>query len=232
MHNYFADGQWQHLQFAGMGVGRLLLASVLGGIIGLERTIHHKAAGIRTNMFICMGAAMFTILSDVIPDASVADRTRISANIVQGIGFLGAGAILHGKTSVSGMTTAAAIWLVASVGMACGAGRYLLAIFATVALLIALNVLGHLETTLGLKSITINYEVRGKSTTELLDRLNELLESSHHMMQGLQVGAVEGASRVTFRVTCPLPDQHRFQARLRTDPIVASVTTFRADADE
>jgi putative Mg2+ transporter-C (MgtC) family protein len=231
MSPHFNPDQMRHMQFLTSSVVRLLLAAVLGGIIGLERTIHHKAAGIRTNMFICMGAAMFTILSDVIPDPTVADRTRISANIVQGIGFLGAGAILHGKTSVSGMTTAAAIWLVASVGMACGSGHYLLAIFATITLLIALNVLGYFETALGLKVVTIHYEVKGKSTPELLDRLNEVLDESHHALKGLQVGTAQGASRITFRVTCTLPEQRRLQARLRTDPLFDSLTTFHSDSD-
>lgn len=232
MHSHFNIDQMRQMHFLTSSMARLLLAASLGGIIGLERSIHHKAAGIRTNMFICMGAAMFTILSDVIPDPTVADRTRISANIVQGIGFLGAGAILHGKTSVSGMTTAAAIWLVASVGMACGAGHYLLATFATITLLIALNVLGYLETAFGLKVVTVHYEVKGKSTPELLDRMNAVLEDSHHAMQGLQIGSIPGGSRMTFQVTCTLPEQRRFQARLRTDPLVESLTTFRADSDE
>jgi putative Mg2+ transporter-C (MgtC) family protein len=232
MHPHFNAGQMQHMQFLTSSVARLLLAAVLGGAIGLERTIHHKAAGIRTNMFICMGAAMFTILSDVIPDPSVADRTRISANIVQGIGFLGAGAILHGKTSVSGMTTAAAIWMVASVGMACGAGHYLLAVFATFTLLIALNLFGYFETAVGLKAITMNYQVKGESTTGLLDRLNEVLGESHHGLQGLQIGTNQAMPSLTFRLTCTLPDHRNLQARLRMDPVFESLTTFHADPDE
>src|SRR5947208_1079198 len=145
--------QWRHIMLVSSSVARLLLAAALGGIIGLERAIHRKSAGIRTNMFICMGAAMFTILSNIIPDPGVGDRTRIASNIVQGVGFLGAGAILHAKGGVSGLNTAATIWVVASIGIAAGAGHYLLATFATVIILVALLLLGSIEAKLGLKRI-------------------------------------------------------------------------------
>src|SRR6516165_3921302 len=105
---------------------RLLLAAILGGIIGLEREFKHRAAGLRTNMFICFGAAMFTLLSErlaVLPS----DATRIAAQIIPGIGFIGAGSIIHTRGMTSGLTTAATIFVVASVGMATGGGLYLTA---------------------------------------------------------------------------------------------------------
>src|SRR5690349_794021 len=87
---------------------RLTLAAVLGGIIGLERAISHKPAGLRTNMFICFGSAMFTILStELAGEWGIGDHTRIAAQIIPGIGFIGAGSILHAKGGVSGLTTAA-----------------------------------------------------------------------------------------------------------------------------
>src|SRR5947199_10848446 len=92
---------------------RLVLAAVLGGIIGLEREIKHKPAGLRTNMFICFGCAMFTILSFRY-SANIADKTRIAAQIITGIGFIGAGSIMHSKGSVSGLNTAATMVVVAS----------------------------------------------------------------------------------------------------------------------
>src|SRR3954468_17537816 len=155
--SHVSEPEIRHMMFLSSSLLRLVLAAALGGVVGIERTIHRKPAGIRTNMFICMGAAMFTILSDIMPDAGTADRTRIAANIVQGVGFLGAGAILHGKSGVSGLTTAATIWVVASVGIAAGDGRYLLATFATMVILVALNSLGYIEATLGLKTLTISY---------------------------------------------------------------------------
>src|SRR5258705_12393044 len=85
---------------------KLILAAILGGLVGLEREIKHKPAGLRTNMFICLGAAMFTILSFRYSEGTL-DRTRIAAQIISGIGFIGAGSILHSRGSVSGITTAA-----------------------------------------------------------------------------------------------------------------------------
>src|SRR5438552_12765702 len=105
---------------------RLMLAACLGGIIGLERELKHRPAGLRTNMFICFGAAMFTILSSEL--AEPGDRARIAAQIIPGIGFIGAGSILHSKGGVSGLTTAATLFVVASIGMATGGGLYLPAI--------------------------------------------------------------------------------------------------------
>ena len=213
-------------------VARLVLAAVLGGVIGLERTLHRKAAGIRTNMFICVGAAMFTILSDVIPDPSIGDRTRIASNIVQGVGFLGAGAILHEKGSISGLTTAATMWVVASIGIAAGASHYLLAIFATVIILLSLNVLGWVETKTGLLLVSLSYEVKGQNPQQMLDGVNEVLEENHHSMRALQVGKSQDLSRIEFGLTCTLPEHKKLQAMLKAMPGVESVNTFNAITEE
>ena len=109
----------------------IILALIFGTLIGLEREVSGKAAGLRTNVLICLGAAIFTMVSKQMagPDDSV---TRIAAQIVTGVGFLGAGAIIQDRAGVHGLTTAATIWLVASIGTACGAGFYLLALIATI----------------------------------------------------------------------------------------------------
>src|SRR5208282_907999 len=112
-------------------------AAILGGLIGLEREIRHRPEGLRTNMFICFGAAMFTILSDALAVEHLGDHTRIAAQIIPGIGFIGAGSILHTRGLTSGLTTAATLFVVAGVGMAAGGGLYLTAIFATGVILIA-----------------------------------------------------------------------------------------------
>ena len=101
-------------------LARLVVAAVLGGIIGLERELRHRPAGLRTNMFICFGAALFTILSDVLAVEHLGDHTRISAQIIPGIGFIGAGSILHTRGLTTGLTTASTLFVVASVGMATG----------------------------------------------------------------------------------------------------------------
>ena len=109
---------------------RLLMAAILGGLIGLEREWKHRAAGLRTNMFICFGAAMFTLLSERLAGVP-SDAARIAAQIIPGIGFIGAGSIIHNRGLTTGLTSAATIFVVASIGMAAGGGLYLTAMFAT-----------------------------------------------------------------------------------------------------
>ncbi len=110
---------------------RILLAAVLGAALGLERQLHGKVAGLRTNMLICLGAAVLTIVSEQIGVKYSESAGRIAAQIVSGIGFLGAGVIIRDRAGVHGLTTAATIWLVAAVGVAVGMGSYFLSIAAT-----------------------------------------------------------------------------------------------------
>jgi len=126
----------------------IVLAVVFGSAIGLEREISGKAAGLRTNVLICLGAAVFTIISKQMAGETGA-VTRIAAQIVTGVGFLGAGAIIRDRAGVLGLTTAATIWLVASIGMACGAKLYLLAVISTLIAIVVLIGLGRLEKPLG-----------------------------------------------------------------------------------
>ena len=126
-------------------VGKLLLASLLGGLVGLEREMRHKPAGLRTNMFICIGSTLFTLLSNEIASRVGGDHVRIASQLIPGIGFLGAGAIIHEAGSVVGLTTAATIFVMASVGMAIGGGLYMTAVFATLLILAALRLLGWAE---------------------------------------------------------------------------------------
>ncbi|MFA5240110.1 MAG: MgtC/SapB family protein [Phycisphaerae bacterium] len=127
-----------------MNLISLILAVVLGAAVGLEREIKGKPAGLRTNVLICLGAAVFTIISKAM--ASDQDSvTRIAAQIVTGVGFLGAGAIIRDRGGIYGLTTAAIIWMVASIGMACGAKLYSLAIITTVIAIVALLGLAQVE---------------------------------------------------------------------------------------
>ena len=122
----------------------IILAVIFGGAVGLEREISGKSAGLRTNLLICLGAAVFTIISKQMGGTQTDSMTRIAAQIVTGVGFLGAGAIIQDRGGVHGLTTAATIWLVASIGMACGAGYLKLAGITTLIALIVLIVLGQL----------------------------------------------------------------------------------------
>jgi len=139
----------------------IILAVVLGVVIGLEREIRGKAAGLRTNALICLGAAVFTIISEQMGGGREASPTRIAAQIVTGVGFLGAGAIIRGRGSIHGLTTAATIWMVASIGMACGAGFFLLAVTSTIIALIVLIGLTPLERWVG--SLRRNHKAKDKT---------------------------------------------------------------------
>ncbi|MFA5293391.1 MAG: MgtC/SapB family protein [Phycisphaerae bacterium] len=124
----------------------LLTAVILGGAVGLERQLRDKPAGLRTNILICLGSCVFTIISTKLAGS---EPGRIAAQIVTGIGFLGAGAIIQSGASIHGLTTAAGIWIVASIGMACGAKMYPLAFAATILTLIALMLLSPVEKKIG-----------------------------------------------------------------------------------
>jgi putative Mg2+ transporter-C (MgtC) family protein len=134
---------------------RLIFASFLGAIIGLERDVHGRSAGLRTNLIVSLGAAVFMILSEVIPTSFIpkydstsilsADPTRIAANVIMGIGFIGAGVIIKAGFSVKGITTAACLWMSAGIGMSAGAGFYELALIVTAIGLASLIFLNPLE---------------------------------------------------------------------------------------
>ncbi len=156
---------------------RLLVAVVLGGVIGLERELRDKPAGLRTIMLICVGACLFTMLSETIggPDK---DTTRIAAQIVTGIGFLGAGVILRGRADVFGITTASTIWAVAAVGMTVGFGHLRLAAFSTAVVLVALFVFDYVEHWIGRLRDLQSYDIIAPNTDDALERINALFEEA------------------------------------------------------
>jgi putative Mg2+ transporter-C (MgtC) family protein len=126
-------------------IQRLLLAATLGGLLGLEREWRHKEAGLRTNILIAIGSAAFTLMSIQLTDPTTGDKGRVAAQIVTGIGFLGAGAIMRTDAGIQGLTTAATIWVNAGVGMAAGGGDFHLAVIATAVTLVVLLLLHPLE---------------------------------------------------------------------------------------
>jgi putative Mg2+ transporter-C (MgtC) family protein len=150
-------------------LAKLLLATFLGGAIGIEREVAGKPAGLRTNILICVGAALFTQLSIDVAQVGFGrdarpygDTGRIAAQIVSGIGFLGAGAIMHAEGSVVGLTTAATIWAVAAIGTAVGAGAYIDALGATALIMLVLVGLRPLEHRLFAKRRRVHSTIRVK----------------------------------------------------------------------
>lgn len=132
---------------------RLIIATFLGGLIGFEREVHGKEAGVRTYALVCLGSALVMTISLQIYESYKAvasvDPSRIAAQVVSGIGFLGAGAIIRFPQGIRGLTTAAGIWAVSGVGLACGLGRYHLAGLATILILIILIVFSKLDRLFG-----------------------------------------------------------------------------------
>ncbi|HLV88073.1 MAG TPA: MgtC/SapB family protein [Candidatus Sulfotelmatobacter sp.] len=204
-------------------VARLSLAAVLGGLIGLERELKHRPAGLRTNLFICFGAAMFTLLSQRLAGIP-SDAARIAAQIIPGIGFIGAGTILHVRGLTTGLTSAATLFVVASVGMAAGGGLYLTASFATGLVLLSLFVLGHLEETFNLKVLMTSYEVTGPSVDEISCEVNRILESQHRLMQNVSTGATPQHVRLQFDVEGCHREQHLLLQQLRGSSVLMSST--------
>ena len=126
---------WEKILFELGLVIPLLVATLLGFVIGFERMKRSKEAGIRTHTIVCVGAALMMIVSKY-AFGSEADSARVAAQIVAGVGFLGAGIIVYKKNSVHGLTTAAGVWATAGIGMACGGGLWLIAVVATVILIL------------------------------------------------------------------------------------------------
>ena len=209
----------------GRSLTRVILAAILGGLIGLEREINHRAAGLRTNMFICFGAAMFTLLSERLAGVP-SDAARIAAQIIPGIGFIGAGSILHTRGLTTGLTTAATLFVVAGIGMAAGGGLFLTAIFATGFVIIALFVLGHLEETFNLKLLMTSYEVTGATVEEISNEVNRILESHHRLMQNTFTGNTGKHVRLQFDVEGCNREQKQLFQQLKASTVLGSVTSL------
>jgi putative Mg2+ transporter-C (MgtC) family protein len=149
---------------------KLLLATALGGLIGLERESSRKPAGLRTNILICLGSTMMMILSTLLlkgEHASTGDLTRIAAGVITGIGFMGAGTIIQSRGMIIGLTTAAGIWAVAVLGLVIGSGYYLFAVIFTTIVIITLLILGKVESE-HLKKGTYHYTVKSESSKKVL----------------------------------------------------------------
>ena len=149
---------------------RILFASLLGGIVGLERESHDQPAGFRTHALLSTGAALTMVLSIMLPIqykkyVLSGDPARLAAQVVSGIGFLGAGAILRYGTNVKGLTTAASLWAIAIVGLAAGAGKFYLALSTTGALLIILEVMDWIEKIFVRHRVTRTIKISGKLDT-------------------------------------------------------------------
>lgn len=207
-------------------VGRLLVACLLGALIGLEREVSGKAAGVRTNLLICMGAAFFTLLSGVLAGEG-GNKGQVASNIVQGIGFLGAGLILHNRNRVSGLTSAASVWVVASIGMACGAGLYAAAVVAAIVVVLALEVVGFLERRASLKGYPLVYEARGRDQTLMLTSILDAMDKAGERLGSVDRDTIGELQRVSFSLIATKKQHQRLRSQLNAEPAIDALLTFR-----
>jgi len=222
----------QEAVLTGGAAGRLLLAALLGSIIGIDREYHHKPSGVRTNLLICFGAALFTFLSSVVAGAGSTNKGQIASNIVQGIGFLGAGLIIRNRDRVSGLTSAATVWAVASVGMACGAGLYIPAVFSAMLILIALEGVGLLERTSNLKIYSVLYEARGSDPDKISMSILNAMDHGKHRLVGLERNTIGDLNRLSFSVAASRRGHERLLAFLSAAPAIDQVLTFIDPEDD
>jgi putative Mg2+ transporter-C (MgtC) family protein len=172
-----------------------------------------------------IGSCLFTVLSSALSVGG--DHTRIASQIITGIGFIGAGSILHERRDlVIGLTTAATIFVVASIGMAVGGGLYLTATFATAIALTTLFVLGKLERQLNLKLMICAYEVSGPSREELTLEINHMLEPTHVMMRNLQVAPTRTSVRVQFELEGTRKQQQEYVHMMRRSPLLQNLAAL------
>jgi len=213
-------------------IGRLLLACVLGGLVGLERELNRKSAGVRTNLLICMGAAFFTLLSAVLAGPNSPNRGQVASNIVQGIGFLGAGLIIHNRSRVTGLASAASIWAVASIGMACGAGLYAAATVAAVIVMSAMEVVGFLERRASLKAYPMTYEARGNDQPRMMQSILDAMDHIDQRLTDIQTDAIGEIQRISFPLATTRSKHERLQAELASRADIAKLLKFREPEDD
>jgi putative Mg2+ transporter-C (MgtC) family protein len=167
------------------------LATLLGGAIGLEREFGGKPAGLRTNILICIGSVLYTHLSLAMLSGSTGavpagtDTTRVAAQIVTGVGFIGAGTILHARGAVVGLTSAATIWVVAAIGIALGSGYYLEAVGTTLAVIIVLAGLGRVEKIVQSHSMRSTITVHARPGPTVVEDLETLVRRT-----GLELSSI------------------------------------------
>lgn len=208
---------------------RLLFAGALGAAIGVERDFHRRPAGIRTSMFVCVATAMFTILSaELSHQWGDTSPTRIASNIVQGIGFLGAGAILRDSGGIVGMTTAATIFVEAAIGMAAGGGYYAVAGSATGIVLFALVVLSWVADRFGLKGHVMLFRLTTSHTESVAGEVQQLMAQMKITMQQFRVSMAGANSVVEFEADVSHPQQLQIVERFKREGIITEVVRFES----
>jgi putative Mg2+ transporter-C (MgtC) family protein len=204
---------------------RLSVAALLGAAIGVERDLHRRPAGIRTSAFVCMGSALFTILSfELAKMFGDSSGTRIASNLVQGIGFLGAGAILREAGGLVGLTTAATIFVEAAIGMAVGGGLYAVGAYATGVVLFGLICLGWVAQRTNLKARIMGFRITGSHNENIAAEVHRLLVELKIKPQQFRISMVGVNSVVEFQAEVSHWQQEQIAERLNRVGVVNEVT--------
>jgi putative Mg2+ transporter-C (MgtC) family protein len=203
---------------------RLTVAAVLGAVIGIERDLRRRPAGVRTSLFVCLATALFTILSGEISRAlGDTGSTRIASNIVQGIGFLGAGAILRESGGVVGMTTAATIFVEAAIGMAAGGGLYSVAAYATGLVLFGLICVGWATRRFNLKCRNMVFRITTSHAESVATEVQRLMANLKLPMQHFRVSMAGANSIVEFESDVSHSQQESIVTQLNRQGVITEV---------
>jgi putative Mg2+ transporter-C (MgtC) family protein len=187
---------------------RLVVASILGALVGFEREKHGQSAGLRTHTLVCVGSALITITSlKVATFSNQVDPSRIAAQIVTGIGFLGAGAILRLGLSIRGLTTAAGLWCIAGVGLAVGYGFYIPAVVTTIIVVVAVYGMEKMERILiGAKHLR-TMKIYGKDKDSILEKVERLFASNKLQIQNLGFNKNISDKTIQITLTVRIPEE-------------------------
>ena len=191
-------------------LARLLMAAVLSGVIGFEREFHGRAAGFRTHILLCVGSTLVMLTSihifDVYYTRIALDPARIAAGVVTGIGFLGAGAIMHLKSTIRGLTTAASLWVVAGIGLAVGSGLYFGAIVTAALTVITLMVFSRLEYVMIRRDWFRTVVIHVKEGPEYLKAIKEVLSDSLSEIRDFEADRPEDGQGMVIKLGLKLHD--------------------------
>jgi putative Mg2+ transporter-C (MgtC) family protein len=194
---------------------KILIAVLIGGIIGFERELHSKAAGLRTITLITVGATMFTILSFKFADPAT---SRVASNILTGVGFLGAGAILFAEGKIKGLTTASSVWVAAALGMAVGLGQYILGVATALLVVIVLDLFTRLDRWLDIKGReSRTYEIAYTDRTGKDMELEKVFREYHMVVRTHRPMRQERLRRDTWEIDGRASDHHALAEKLLAD---------------
>ncbi len=183
---------------------RLFLSAFLSGAIGFEREFHGRAAGFRTHILLCVGSTLVMLTSIHIFDIYISkvpiDPARIAAGVITGIGFLGAGTIMHSRSSIRGLTTAASLWVVAGIGLAVGSGLYYGAVLTTILTIVALMFFGRLEHAIIRKDWYRTIAIEAKDSVDQLKAIRQVLDEYHISITDYEIDRSQSSSGMLFKV--------------------------------